>query len=126
MDESVRATDGSIFNNLLIRLDIDELSRPIDKWPRPQDIILANTYALSVRLMIDSCHLYPYIMIPVDIWTSAGFFFLSLSMMILFASFFFSYLKKRAQSNYLRIIYTELGIKYILVKEISVCLNEQV
>lgn len=75
--------------------------------------------------MIDSCHLYPYIMIP-DIWTSAGFFFLSLSMMILFASFFFSYLKKRAQSNYLRIIYTELGIKYILVKEISVCLNEQV
>lgn len=77
--------------------------------------------------MIDSCHLYPYIMIPVDIWTSAGFFFfISLSMMILFASFFFSYLKKRAQSNYLRIIYTELGIRYILVKEISVCLNEQV
>lgn len=25
--------------------------------------------------MIDSCHLYPYIMIPVDIWTSAEFFF---------------------------------------------------
>lgn len=76
--------------------------------------------------MIDSCHLYPYIMIPVDKWTSAGFFYLSLSMMILFASFFFSYLKKRAQSNYLRIIYTELGIRCILVKEISVCLNDQV
>lgn len=25
--------------------------------------------------MIDSCQLYPYIMIPVDIWTSAGIFF---------------------------------------------------
>lgn len=48
MDESVRATEGSIYNNLLIRLDIDELSRPIDKWPRPQDIILANTYAPSL------------------------------------------------------------------------------
>lgn len=48
MDEYVRATEGSIYNNLLIRLDIDELSRPIDKWPRPQDIILANTYAPSL------------------------------------------------------------------------------
>lgn len=48
MDKSVKATEGSIYNNLLIRLDIDELSRPIDKWLRPRDFILANTYALSL------------------------------------------------------------------------------
>lgn len=53
-------------------------------------------------------------------------FFLGLSMMIFFASFFFLVPEKRAQSTYLRIIYTELGIRCIPVKEISVCLNEQV
>lgn len=75
MDESVRAIEGSIYNNLLIRLDIDELSRPIDKPTRHYTSKYICT--LSVGLMIDSCHLYPYIMIPVDIWTSAGFFFSS-------------------------------------------------
>lgn len=128
MDESVKATEGSIYNNLLIRLDIDELIVTPNRQVAPPTRLYTSKYicTLSVRLMIDSCHLYPYIIIPVDIWTSAGFFFLSLSVMILFASPFFLYLKKRAQSTNLRIIYTELGIRCIPVKEISVCLNERV
>lgn len=34
MDEFVRVIEGLIYNNLLIRLDIDELLRLIDKWFR--------------------------------------------------------------------------------------------
>lgn len=77
MDESVKATEGSIYNNLLIRLDIDELIVTPNRQVAPPTRLYTSKYicTLSVRLMIDSCHFYPYIIIPVDIWTSAGFFF---------------------------------------------------